>query len=286
MKIDKTAIVDRNAAIGENVKIGPYSIVEENVEIGANTKILPFCHIKGSTKIGKNNIIHTGSIIGEKPQMLGLKRELGHLSIGDNNIIREYVTINTSTEENNRTELGNNNYLMGFSHIAHDCRLGNNITISNGSLLAGHVEIEDSATISANTAIHQFVRIGRLAMIGGLSRVTKDVPPFMMLIGNSKIFGINTIGLKRAGFSTEEINEVKRIFTTIYRKKLPLNKILDELKKSNTVRTEEVIKFIESSKRGISGGKTSNLVEKLFLEYPLFAKQRVNAYRLFKKAAR
>ncbi|MDP8252925.1 MAG: acyl-ACP--UDP-N-acetylglucosamine O-acyltransferase [Candidatus Kaelpia aquatica] len=286
MNIDKTALVDSGAKIGENVEIGPYSIVEENVEIGAGTQILPFCHIKGSTKIGRNNIIHTGSIIGERPQMLGLRKQLGHLLIGDDNIIREYVTINTSTEEDNQTEIGSNNYLMSFSHIAHDCRLKNNITISNGALLAGHVEIEDNVTISANTAIHQFVRIGHLAMIGGLSRVTKDVPPFMMLIGNSKIFGINTVGLKRAGFSAAEINEVKKAYTVIYRKKLPLNKIIDELKKTDTAKTKEMVTFIENSKRGISGGKTSNLLEKIFLDYPLFIKQRTDAYKLFKKKCR
>ncbi len=283
MKIDKTAVVDRNAKIGEDVEIGSYSIVEGNVEIGAGTEILPFCHIKGSTKIGQNNLIHTGSIIGEKPQMLETRKQLGHLSIGDNNIIREYTTINTSTEEGSQTEIGNNNYLMSFSHIAHDCRLGNDITMSNGSLLAGHVEVEDSATISANTAIHQFVRIGRLAMIGGLSRVTKDVPPFMMLIGNSKIFGINAVGLKRAGFNADEVDEIKKAYTIIYRKKLPLNRIIDELKKIDTAKTKEVVKFIESSKRGISGGKTSSLLEKIFLDYPLLVSQRINAYKLFKK---
>ncbi|MDP8216887.1 MAG: acyl-ACP--UDP-N-acetylglucosamine O-acyltransferase [Candidatus Kaelpia imicola] len=286
MKIDKTAIVDSRAKIGEGVEIGPYSIVEEHVEIGAGTEILPFCHIKGSTKIGKNNLIHTGSVIGEKPQMLGLKKQLGHLLIGDDNIIREYATINTSTEEENRTEIGSNNYLMSFSHIAHDCCLKNNITISNGSLLAGHVEIEEGVTISANTAIHQFVRIGRLAMIGGLSRVTKDVPPFMMLIGNSKIFGINRVGIKRAGFSNEEIDEVKKAYTIIYRKRLPLNKIIEELKKIESTKAKEIIAFIESSKRGISGGKTSNLLEKTFLNYPLSVRQRIDTYKLFKKRDR
>jgi UDP-N-acetylglucosamine acyltransferase len=286
MKIDKTAIVDREAKIAENVKIGPYSIVEEDVDIGAGTEILPYCHIKGRTIIGNNNIIHSGAVIGEKPQMLGLREAKGKLIIGAGNIIREYVTINTSTEEDSATMVGNNNYFMGFSHIAHDCRLRDNITIGNGSLLAGHVEIENNATISANTAIHQFVRVGRLAMIGGLSRVTKDVPPFMMLVGNSKIFGMNTVGLKRADFNPDEINEVKKIYTIIYRKKLPLNKVIEELKKINSAKAGETVKFIESSKRGISGAKSSSLLEKIFLEYPLFVKHRFNAYKLFKESNR
>ncbi len=283
MNIHNTAIVDKKADIDASVEIGAYCVVEEGVVIKSDTKISPYAHIKGNTIIGENNLIHTGCVIGEKPQMLNLRKSIGKLRIGNNNIIREYVTINTSTKEDNETKIGNNNYFMSFSHIAHDCNLGSNIVLCNGSLLAGHVEINDNVLISGNAAVHQFVKIGRLAMVGGLSRVTKDVPPFMMLIGSSKIWGINSVGLKRASLSNDEIHTIKNAFNILYREGLPLKKSLKELSKIDSPLITEIIEFINNSKRGIAAANRSNLLEKIFLEYPLLVKHRIQTFKTIQK---
>ena len=215
--------------------------------------------------------------------MLGLKEDVGKLVIGDNNIIREYVTIHTSTKEEASTLIGNNNYLMGFSHIAHDCSLSNNITLSHGSLIAGHVEIQDNATISGNASIHQFVRIGRLSMIGGLTRVTRDIPPFMMCIGSSKIWGINLVGLKRAKITSEEIREIKKAYNILYRERMPIKKSIEKLEKINSPKIQEIALFIKNSKRGISSANRSTIFEKIFLDYPFLLRQEIESKRIFKK---
>ena len=283
MKADSTAIISPEAEIADNVIVGAYCVIEGHVKIGKNTKISPYVHIKGNTVIGEGNLIHSGCIIGEKPQMLGLKEETGKLVIGSNNTLREYVTIHTSTKEDGSTSIGDNNYLMVFSHIAHDCSLKNNITISNGSLLAGHVEIEDNAIISGNSAVQQFVRIGRLVMIGGLSRVTQDIPPFMMCMGNSKIWGINTVGLKRAGITSEEIRQIKKAYRILYRERLPVKKSIEKLEKINSTKIQEIVTFIKKSKRGIAGANRSTVFERIFLNYPFLIRQEIESYRIFKK---
>jgi len=283
MKADSTAIINPEAEIAENVVIGAYCVIEGHVKIRKNTKISPYVHIKGNTTIGEGNLIHSGCIIGEKPQMLGLKEDIGKLVIGNNNTLREYVTIHTSTEEDGSTSIGNNNYLMVFSHIAHDCNLKNNITISNGSLLAGHVEIEDGVTLSGNASVHQFVKIGRLAIIGGLSRVTQDIPPFMMCMGNSKIWGINTVGLKRAGITSEEIRQIKKAYRILYRERLPVKKSIEKLEKINSTKIQEIVTFIKKSKRGIAGANRSTVFERIFLNYPFLIRQEIESYRIFKK---
>ncbi len=283
MKIDSTAIISPEAEIAESVTVGAYCVIEGSVRIRKNTKISPYVHIKGNTAIGEGNLIHSGCVIGEKPQMLGLKEEIGKLVIGNNNVIREYVTIHTSTKEDTETRIGDNNYLMAFSHIAHDCHLKSNVIMSNGSLLAGHVEVEDNVTISGNSAVHQFVRIGRLAMVGGLSRVTQDIPPFMMCIGNSKIWGINTVGLKRAGISSEEIRQIKKAYRILYRERLPVKKSIEKLEKINSLKTQEIVTFIRNSKRGIAGANRSTVFEKIFLNYPFLIRREIESYRTLKK---
>jgi UDP-N-acetylglucosamine acyltransferase len=283
MKIHPTAIISPKAEIDENVEIGPYCVIEEGVKIENGTKLGPYVHVKGRTIIGRDNIIHTGCVIGERAQMFGLREDKGKLEIGNGNIIREYVTIHASTDEANGTKIGDNNYLMGFAHIAHDCKIGNQVIICNGTLLAGHVEVGDKAFISGNVVIHQFVRIGRLAMIAGLARVNQDVPPFMLLVGNSRIWGINLVGLKRAGFDGERIRKVKEIYEILYREGLPLNKALEKLQKINSDLSKEVLNFIRNSKRGISGPHRSKLLEKIFLDYPLLLRQNIKTYKLLRK---
>ncbi|MDD5771182.1 MAG: acyl-[acyl-carrier-protein]--UDP-N-acetylglucosamine O-acyltransferase [Candidatus Omnitrophica bacterium] len=221
-------------------------------------------------------------MIGGYAQTVGIEGG-GRISIGKNNILREYVTVNSSSSPEKETFLGDGNFLMAFSHVAHDCRLGNDIIICNGSLVAGHVEIGDRAFISGNVVIHQFVRIGRVAMIGGLSRVNQDVPPFMMLVGDSKICGINLIGLRRAGFGNEEVLNIKKSFKVLYASKLTIKGALDKLQEIDSKYVKEITDFVTESKRGISGGKHNALQEKLFLDYPYFIRSKIETYDLIKE---
>jgi UDP-N-acetylglucosamine acyltransferase len=172
---------------------------------------------------------------------------------------------------------------MAFSHIAHDCKIGNNVVVCNGTLIAGHAEIEDKAFISGNAAIHQFVRIGKLAMIGGLSRVNQDVPPFMMVIGDSRVWSLNLVGLRRAGFSKEEIASIRNAFNVIYRSNLPIKTALERISRSENERVKELTVFILASKRGICGPKRNGLWEKLFLNYPCLVRTRIPARIAYRK---
>ncbi|MCM8786494.1 MAG: acyl-ACP--UDP-N-acetylglucosamine O-acyltransferase [Candidatus Omnitrophica bacterium] len=282
--IHPTAIIDKEAILEEPVNIGAYAVIEKNVRIGKNVTICPYAHIAGNTTIGDNNFIGTGAVIGQMPQILGIKENLGRLFIGNNNVIREYVTIHTSSLADKTTTIGNNNYFMAFSHIAHDCEITNNVVICNGSLIAGHVQINENAFISGNVVVHQFVRIGRLAMIGGLSRVNQDVLPFMLLVGDSKIWGLNLVGLKRKGFGSKEIAEIKKAFNIIYRSKLSLSNAVRLLKNMSSKYVEEIIEFILSSKRGICGPHRSTFFEKLFLDYPYLFLLKIPTYKFFIKS--
>jgi UDP-N-acetylglucosamine acyltransferase len=277
--VHPTAIIDKGVVLEEDVEIGPYTVIESGVHLGKKVEISPYVHLKGDTYIGDNTFIGTGCVIGESPQVLGTRNSQGKVYIGKNNIIREYVTINSSTSCDKATSLGNDNFLMAFSHLAHDCKLGNNIVICNGSLIAGHVEIGDRAFISGNVVVHQFVRIGRLAIAGGLSRVNQDILPFMMVIGDSRIWGLNTVGIKRAGFKREELGVIRRAYNYIYREKLTLKSALDKLREIDSDIAKELVVFILSSKRGICGPKRSTLREKLFLDYPYLVRTNIFAHR-------
>lgn len=252
--IHQTAIVNKNAQIGLNVEIGPYAIVEDDVVIGEGTKIGPYVVIKNGTRIGKDCKIDIGAVIGNDPQIIGLKDVKSYVLIGDNNIIREYVTIHRSGCEYEKTEIGNNNFIMGNVHIAHDCKIGNNVTITNFTGLTGHVEIEDGAVISGLVAIHQFVRIGKLSMIGGASKVTQDVPPYFMADGHpASCIGINTVGLQRNGISSKIRQDIKNAFRLLYRSHLNISqaiiRIKEEIPPSSEI--EHLLTFIRNSKRGI-----------------------------------
>ena len=279
--IDPKAIIENGALLDEDVSIGPYSVVEKSVKLGKGVKVSAFVHIKGDTCIGDNTFIGTGSVIGEGPQMLGVHKAEGKVRIGKNNIIREYVTINAPETKDSTTSLGDENFLMAFSHLAHDCKLANNIVICNGALVAGHVEIGERAFISGNVVVHQFVRIGRLAMIGGLSRLNQDVPPFMMVVGDSRVWGLNLVGLRRVKFSRDDLSQIKKAYNLLYRNKLPIKKALAELEKIDSEKVKEIIVFILSSKRGICGPKRNTLWEKLFLDYPYLLRTKIPTWREF-----
>ena len=250
--IHKTSVIDKNSKIGKNVKIGPFCYVGPEVEICDEVELISNAHIEGNTKIGKGTKIFPFASIGTQPQDLKFNNEKNSLSIGENNLIREYVTINPGTAGGgSKTIVGNNCLFMISSHIAHDCKIGNNVIIANNVPLGGHVTIEDSVVIGGNSAVQQFTRIGRLAMIGGMTGVLKDVIPFGLSIGNRNYLqGLNLIGLRRKKYENKKILELDTAYKKIFSsEKLHQNlaKINGEFKENDLVK--EVINFIEKDKK-------------------------------------
>ena len=250
--IHNSSVIDKRAKISKNVKIGPFCVVGPNVELSENVELISNIHIDGNTKIGKGTRIFPFACIGTQPQDLKFKGEKNYLLIGENNLIREYVTINPGTEGGGSvTKIGNNCLFMISSHIAHDCNIGNNVIIANNVPLGGHVTIEDSVVIGGNSAVQQFTRIGRLAMIGGMTGVLKDVIPFGLSIGNRNFLqGINLIGLRRHKYENQKIMGLDKAYKEIFSSKNfyeNLSKINGEYKDNELV--GEVIKFIEKDKK-------------------------------------
>lgn len=252
--IHPTAVVDKNADLADGVVVGAYSVIGPEVTIGPKTDIDHHASITGRTTIGSGNRIFPFASIGTIPQDLKYAGEKTALVIGDNNIIREFVTLNLGTAGGGgTTRIGDGNLLMAYVHVAHDCRLGNSIIMANCATLAGHIEVEDHAIIGGLTAVHQFVRIGKYAMIGGASAVTMDIPPFMTASGNrAQLFGLNLVGLKRHGFSKEAIALLKKSYRIIFRSGLTIQESLDKVEKEVTItpEVEYLVDFIRSSKRG------------------------------------
>ncbi len=250
--IHKTSVVDKKAKISNSVKIGPFCYVGANVELADEVELISNVHIEGYTKIGKGTKIFPFASIGTQPQDLKFNNEKNSLFIGEKNTIREYVTINPGTEGGgSKTVIGNSCLFMISSHVAHDCIIGNNVIIANNVPLGGHVEIEDSVVIGGNSAVQQFTRIGRLAMIGGMTGVLKDVIPFGLSIGNRNYLqGINLIGLRRKKYDNKKIIGLDKAYKEIFASKNlheNLNKINGEHKDNELV--SEVIKFIEKDKK-------------------------------------
>ena len=250
--IHNSSVIHKEAKIGRNVKVGPFCYVGPQVQISDGVELISNVHIEGNTKIGKGTKIFPFASIGTQPQDLKYKGESSSLEIGENNTIREYVTINPGTEGGGRkTIIGNNCLLMISSHIAHDCNIGNDVVIANNVPLGGHVTIEDSVVIGGNSAVQQFTRIGRLAMIGGMTGVLKDVIPFGLSFGNRNYLrGINLIGLKRKKYNNKAIMELNSAFKEIFSSKNlheNLSKINGEYKDNGLVK--EVINFIAKDKK-------------------------------------
>ena len=250
--IHNTSVIDKKAKISNKVKIGPFCYIGPNVELSDEVELVSNVHIEGFTKIGKGTKIFPFASLGTQPQDLKFKNEKNSLTIGEKNIIREYVTINPGTEGGgSKTIIGNECLLMISSHIAHDCIIGNNVIIANNVPLGGHVKIEDSVVIGGNSAVQQFTRIGRLAMIGGMTGVLKDVPPFGLSIGNRNYLqGLNLIGLRRKKYDNKKIMGLDRAYKEIFSSKNlheNLSKINGEYKDNELV--SEVIRFIERDKK-------------------------------------
>lgn len=256
IEIHETAIVPPEVCLSEGVTVGPYSIIEKNVKIGENVTIGSSCVIQGNTTIGENCKFFTGAVIGSIPQDKKFNdTEEVFLEIGDDNIFREYVTVNPGTfEGGRRTVIGHHNLFMAYSHVAHDCIIGNYCVLANAGTLAGHVELEDMAVVGGLTAVHQFVRLGRLCIVGGCSKIVQDIPPFSMCDGHpAKVFNINYVGLKRAKVPQETIGLLKSAFKILFRSNLSkthaLERIDKELKSSPEL--DHLKNFVKTSKRGI-----------------------------------
>ena len=250
--IHKSSVIDTKAKIGKNVKIGPFCFIGPEVKLDDDVEIISNVHIEGNTKIGKGTKIFPFASIGTNPQDLKYKGEKNSIEIGENNVIREYVTINPGTEGGgSKTIIGNNCLFMISSHVAHDCKIGNNVVIANNVPLGGHVTIEDSVVIGGNSAVQQFTRIGRLAMIGGMTGVLKDVIPFGLSFGNRNYLkGINLIGLRRKKYDNKKIMGLDKAYKEIFASKNlyeNLSKINGEYRDNELV--SEVIRFIEKDKK-------------------------------------
>lgn len=252
--IHPTAIVEEGAEIHESAEIGPYCIVGPHVKIGAGTKVGPHAVIEGRTEIGENNMIFHHTSIGAIPQHAKYRGEPTRLTIGSGNVIREFVTVHLGTvEDRGITIVGDRNLLMAYAHVAHDCTLDNEVILANAVMLGGHVYVESNAILGGVVGVHQFVRIGRRAMIGGMSGVRLDIPPFTRASDNpSKLYGLNTIGLERAGFSSDEIGRLRKAYRILFQSgellEDAVKKVRDELEGDQHV--EDLLVFLEKSERG------------------------------------
>src|SRR4030065_112603 len=241
MKIHKSAIVHPDAVLGEEVEIGPFSIIGANVTIGEGTIIKNHVTITGNTSIGKNNVIHPNAVLGAEPQDLKYRGECTFLEMGDNNVVRECVTINAGTAGGGgKTVIGNNNFFMACTHVAHDCIIEDNVLLANGVLLGGHIMVERGAKLMGLVGIQPFATIGRYSYVGGHTRIVQDVPPYVIIEGHpAKIRQVNVVGLEREGFSGEQIDEIKKTFRALFRSdELNRSMALEELEGQNDVSPE------------------------------------------------
>jgi UDP-N-acetylglucosamine acyltransferase len=255
--IHSSAVVDPKADIASDVEIGPFTVIEAGVRIGKGTRIGPHVVVREGTEIGARCQIYQFSSVGEAPQAIAYRGEKTTLTLGDENVIREFVTLHRGTPSGGgRTVIGNRNFIMAYSHVAHDCQLGNYVVMANGATLAGHITIEDHAVIGGLSAVHQFCRVGTHAFISGLTGVSLDIPPYMLASGGrAKLFGLNTVGLKRAGFSEEGLRALKKAYRIIFRTGLVFEKALESIDADGELRTPEVrhlLEFLQHSKRGFS----------------------------------
>jgi UDP-N-acetylglucosamine acyltransferase len=253
--IHQTAIIDPSAIIGENTQIGPYSLIGANVEIGSNCKIAGHVVIETNTILGSDCQVSPGAVIGGPPQDLSYKDEFSRVRVGNGTRIRECVTLNRATGEGTETVIGNDCFLMAYSHLAHNCQLGNNVILANAVQVGGHVELGDYVFIGGASVVHQNVRIGRMAFMGGACATRQDLPPFSMSDGRpSAIQGINSVGLKRRGFTLEQRQRIKKAFFHFWFSDLNYSQAIETIRETIPADdyVQELIDFVLSSKRGIN----------------------------------
>ncbi len=261
MSISELAIVSVKAKIAKDAEIGPFSIIEDEVELGPKVKVWPHAYICNGTSVGEGTEVHMGAVLGHRPQDLAFdNKNRTYLKIGKRNVIREYATIHRGTKDGSSTVIGDDCYLMAVSHVGHNCEIGNNVIIANCALLAGYVSVGDYAFISGNVVVHQYCRIGAMAMIGGFTGVNKDVPPYMLVRGPSVVRAVNLVGLRRAKFSREVLGNIKEAYKLLYQSNLNTEQAIEGIKKLKPYSDElkYLVEFIEGSKRGICKYKYSD----------------------------
>ena len=255
MSIHPTAVIDPGARIGKNVTVGPFAVIESDVEIGDGCAIGPHVAIKRHTSLGEGCRVHAGAVLGDWPQDLGFKNEDSYVRIGKGVTLREFVTVHRGTKAGTVTEVGDGCFLMANAHIGHNCHVGPGVIIANGALLGGYVDVGERAFLSGHVVVHQFVRIGRLAMVGGAAGLGKDVPPFCMVGGmeRNRVAGMNVIGMRRAGLTPDQRKAVKAAFGRVYLSGLNVSQAVDQIKAEAAPGSPaaEFAAFIELSKRGI-----------------------------------
>jgi UDP-N-acetylglucosamine acyltransferase len=250
--IHPTAIIHPKAQLDSTVAVGPYVVIDEHVVLGPNCRIGPHAYLTGHTIIGQENRFHAGCVIGDAPQDLKYKDEPTRLRIGDHNVFREHVTVHRSNKPAEDTVLGSNNFLMAHSHVGHNVLLGHHVIIANGVLLAGHVTVDDRAFLSGNCLVHQFVRVGTLAMMQGGSAISKDLPPFTVARGDNGICGLNAVGLRRAGFSPQQRLELKKLYHFLFRSGRNLRDALAAAGQEFTSEpAQTMLRFLSGTKRGV-----------------------------------
>jgi len=255
MPIHPTAIVDPRAEIDPTAEIGPYVVVEGPVRVGPRTRVLAHATLCGWTTLGADNVIHMGAVIGHEPQDKAFAGEESYLSVGDRNVIREHVQMHRGTKPGSETVVGSDNYFMANAHVAHNCRVGDGVIFANGAVIGGYVQIEDRVFLSGNCTVHQFVRVGRLALLRGLTRVDRDVPPFCIADGLNCVRAINRVGLRRAGFDAEQTHAVHVAFRRLFLRAGNLRQRVDALAaEPGSAAVRYLIEFIRASTRGVCQG--------------------------------
>ncbi|MFP3867196.1 MAG: acyl-ACP--UDP-N-acetylglucosamine O-acyltransferase [Desulfobacteraceae bacterium] len=259
MKIDPTARIGPGVELAPGVEIGPGVVIEGPAQIGPGTRIQAHAYIGPNTTIGAHNLISFGAVIGHEPQDYAFKGEESYTIIGDHNIIREYVTIHRGTKPGSATRVGDHNFLMALSHMAHNSSVGNRVIVVNGALIGGYVAVEDQAFISAHCLIHQFCRVGRLALMRGGSRTSRDVPPFCLMDGTHTVCGLNLVGLRRAGLQRQQIQPLQQAYKLLFHRPVNISEAVKrvEAEVPLTSEVEHLLQFIRQSQRGIAKGGAS-----------------------------
>lgn len=255
VRIHPTAIVAADAQLGDDVEIGPFSIVGEDCVIGDGCTLAARVSLERSVRLGSNVKIGVGTVLGGDPQDLKFAGERTTVEIGDDTTIREYSTINRGTAQSFKTTIGRKCFVMSYVHLAHDCHIGDGVILANGVQLAGHVTVDDRAILSGLCAVHQFARIGRYAFVGGMTRVSQDVPPFLKAVGNPmKLYGLNSVGLRRHNFDEAVLRELKRAYRLLFRSELNVSQALERARNELVMHPEIqlFLEFVENSQRGVA----------------------------------
>lgn len=253
--IHPTAIIDPRAEIDPTAEVGPYVVIEGLVRIGRGTRLFAHAIVTGATELGEDNVIHYGAVLGDTPQDVGYAGGDTRVRIGDRNVFREYSQVHRGTKPGTETVIGDRNFFMTHSHVGHNCRIGNDVILATGAVLGGYVELGDRAFLSGNCVVHQFVRVGKLALLRGLSRAARDVPPFCIMDETHTVRAVNVVGLRRAGYASGEIQALRSAFRTLFFRRRNLRQALEEVEtRPLAPAVRELVDFIRASKRGVCFG--------------------------------